>query len=79
MEVFDLPGFCVLLAGIALYNVYEYVPAVKTRPGPYGSLCSEAFYINILLSLLSLCSLFENNENNSNNQMLKQSRIRIQS
>ncbi len=60
MEAFFLPGFGVLLAGIALYNVYECVPAVKTRPGPYGSLCSEAcaFYINMLLSLLSLCSYF---------------------
>ncbi len=38
MEVLDLPGFAVLLAGIALHNVYECVHAVKTRPGPYGSL-----------------------------------------
>jgi hypothetical protein len=58
MELFDLPGFCVLLAGIALYNFYECVPVVKTRPGPYGLLRSEDFCINIYLSLLPLCSLF---------------------
>jgi hypothetical protein len=28
----DLPGFGVLLAEIALYNVYERVPAIKTIP-----------------------------------------------
>ncbi len=43
--------FGVLLAGKALYNAYESVTVVETRPGPYGSLCSEAssFYIYILL------------------------------
>ena len=44
MEVFDMSHFGVLLAGIDLYNVYECVPVVKTRPGPHGSLCNEAFY-----------------------------------
>ncbi len=48
----------VFLAGIALYDVYESVPAVKIRSGPYGSLCSDAFYMNRSLSLLSLCELF---------------------
>ncbi len=40
LEVFNLPFFGVLLAGITLYNVYECVPAVKTslRSGPYASL-----------------------------------------
>jgi hypothetical protein len=60
MEVFGLPGFGVLLAGIALYDVYEHVPAFKTRSGPYGSLRRDAFYINMLMMLLSLCSLFQN-------------------
>jgi hypothetical protein len=52
MEVLVLPGFGVLLAGIALYNVYACVSVVKPRPGPYESLCSDAFYINVLLTLL---------------------------
>ncbi len=57
MEVFEVPGFGVFLAGMALYNFYECVPAVKleTRPGPYGSLCKEDFCINMIVSLLSLC------------------------
>jgi hypothetical protein len=52
MEVFDrdLPGFGVLLAGIALYNVYECVPVVNIRPGFHASLrlapYSEAFIWN---------------------------------
>jgi hypothetical protein len=57
MEVFELPVFGVFLAGMALYNFYKCVPAVKLeiRLGPYGSLCKEDFYTNMIISLLSLC------------------------
>ncbi len=43
MELLDLPNFSVLLAGIALCNVYESDPAVKIWAVPYISLCSETF------------------------------------
>jgi hypothetical protein len=33
LSQFDMSHFGVLLAGIDLYNVYECVPVVKTRPG----------------------------------------------
>ncbi len=46
MELFYPPGVGVLSAGIALYNVYECVPVVKTSQGTHGSLCREANYNN---------------------------------
>jgi hypothetical protein len=51
IEVFYLPGFGVLLAGIALYNVHECVPAVKISPGPMDDYVVKLF-THTLLSLL---------------------------
>ncbi len=50
MEAINLPIFALLLAEMALYNVYESVPAFKTRKGPHRSRYSEVIYISILFN-----------------------------
>ncbi len=43
MEVFDLPGFGVLLSGIPLYNVYEFMSRLKPDQDPMDHYAVKLF------------------------------------